>query len=103
MFCSSVVCLKRKGDYFRWIEVVISLLVLSLTLQLKANDCVWTNYQIDCVFVYESNTKDSVYNTHLNFRSFFSGKKRCIIHGEIRYSALSGGSQWSRLIPKTRP
>ena len=29
----------------------------------------------------ESKTKDSVYNAHLNFRSFFSGKKVRIIHG----------------------
>jgi len=28
----------------------------------------------------ESITKDSVYNTHLNFLSFFSGKKVHIIH-----------------------
>ena len=36
--------------------------------------------QISCICLYanegrESKTKDSVYNTHLNFRSFFSGKK----------------------------
>ena len=29
----------------------------------------------------ESKTKDSMYNTHLNFQSFFSGKKVRIIHG----------------------
>ena len=29
----------------------------------------------------KSNTKDSVYDTHLNFRSFFSRKKVRIIHG----------------------
>ena len=29
----------------------------------------------------ESNTKDSVYKTHLNFRRFFSVKKVRIIHG----------------------
>ena len=29
----------------------------------------------------ESKTKDSVYNTHLNFQSFFSGKKVRIIQG----------------------
>ena len=40
MLCSSVVCLKRKDNYFKWIEIVISSLVLSLTFQLKANDCV---------------------------------------------------------------
>ena len=39
-----------------------------------------------CVFVYmlmrdmSLKTKDSVYNTHLNFRSFFSAKKVRIIH-----------------------
>ena len=43
MLCSSVVCLKRKGN-FKWIEIVISLLVLSLTFQLKENDCVWANF-----------------------------------------------------------
>ena len=29
----------------------------------------------------ESKIKDSVYNAHLNFLSFFSGKKVRIIHG----------------------
>ena len=29
----------------------------------------------------ESKTKDSVYNTHLNFQSFFRGKKVRIIQG----------------------
>ena len=43
MLCSSVVHLKRMGN-FKWIEIVISLLVLSLTFQLKANDCVWTHF-----------------------------------------------------------
>ena len=38
-----VVRLKRKGN-FRWIEIAVSLLVLSLTFQLKANDRVWTNF-----------------------------------------------------------
>ena len=36
--------------------------------------------QISCICLHanegrESKTKDSVYNAHLNFRSFFSGKK----------------------------
>ena len=83
MLCSSVVCLKRKGNYFKWIEIIISSLFLSLTFQLKANDCVWSNFVY--LFTYankrrESKTKDSVYNTHLNFQSFFSGKKVRIIH-----------------------
>ena len=42
--CSSVVCLKRKENYFKWIEIVISSLVLPLTFQLKANDCARTNF-----------------------------------------------------------
>ena len=42
--CSPVVRVKRKGNYFKWIDVGISSLVLSLTFQLKANDCVWTNF-----------------------------------------------------------
>ena len=76
MLCLSVVRLKRKGNYFKWIEIVIS----SLVFQLKANDCVWSNFVY--LFTYandgcESKTKDSVYNTHLNFRSFFSGKNVC--------------------------
>ena len=84
MLCSSVVRLKRKGNSFKWIEIIISSLVLSLTFQLKANDCVRLNFV--CLFTYanegrESKTKDSVYNTHLNFWSFFSGKKVHIIHG----------------------
>ena len=29
----------------------------------------------------ESKTKDSVYNAHHNFQTFFSGKKVRIIHG----------------------
>ena len=44
MLCSSVVRLKKKGNYFKWIKIVISSLVLSLIFQLKANDCVWTNF-----------------------------------------------------------
>ena len=48
MLCSLVVPLKEDGN-FRWIEIIISLLVLSLTFQLKANDCVWTQFR---VFVY---------------------------------------------------
>ena len=44
MLCSLVVHLKRKGNYFKWIKMVIFSLVLSLTFQLKANDCVWTNF-----------------------------------------------------------
>ena len=44
MLCSLVVRLKRKGNYFKWIEILISSLVLSLTFQFKANDCVWTNF-----------------------------------------------------------
>ena len=57
MLCLSVVCVKRKGN-FRWIEMVISLLVLSLTFQLKANDLVWTNfylfYFVYCVYIISS-------------------------------------------------
>ena len=42
--------------------------------------------QISCIFLHaneghESKTRDSVYNAHLNFRSFFSRKKVRIIHG----------------------
>ena len=44
MLCSAVVRLKRKGYYFKLIEIVISSIVRSLTLKLKANDCVWTNF-----------------------------------------------------------
>ena len=33
----------------------------------------------------ESETKDSVYNAHLNFKIFFSGKKVRIKYGNIRY------------------
>ena len=44
MLCSAIVRLKRKGNYFKWIEIVISSFVRSLTLKLKANDCVWTNF-----------------------------------------------------------
>ena len=88
MLCSSLVCLKRKGKnnyYFNWIEIIISSLVLSLTFQLKANDCVWSNFVY--LFTYanegrESKTKDSVYNTHLNFRSFFSRKKCALYTGK---------------------
>jgi len=42
-FYALVVRLERMGN-FKWIEIVISLLVLSLTFQLKANDCVWTHF-----------------------------------------------------------
>ena len=44
ILCLSVVRLKRNGNYFKWIEIVISSMVQSLTFQLKANDCVWTNF-----------------------------------------------------------
>ena len=44
MLCSSVVRLKRKGNYFKWFEIIIYTLVLSLTFQLKANNCVWSNF-----------------------------------------------------------
>ena len=44
MLCSLVVRLKRKGNYFKWIEIVISSLVLSLTFHLKGNDCVWAHF-----------------------------------------------------------
>ena len=84
MLCSSVARLKRKGNYFKWIEIIISALVLSLTFQLKANDCVWSSFMYLFTYANEGRkpkTKDFVYNTHLNFRSFFSGKKVCIIHG----------------------
>ena len=40
MLCLLVVRLKRKGN-FNWIEIVISLLVLYLTFQLKPNDRVF--------------------------------------------------------------
>ena len=63
---------------FKWIKIVIYLWVLSLTFQLKANDCVRTYF----VYLF---TKDSVSYMHLNFQSFFSGKKVRIIHGLIRY------------------
>ena len=85
MLCSSVVRLKRKGNYFKWFEIIISSLALSLTFQLKANDCVWSNFVY--LFTYanerrEFKTKDSVYNTHLNFWSFFSGKKCALYTGK---------------------
>ena len=41
MLCSLVVRLKRKGNFFKWREIIISSLVSCLTFQLKANDCVW--------------------------------------------------------------
>ena len=44
VLCSSVVRLKRKGNYFTWIEIISSSLIQSLTFQLKANDCVWSNF-----------------------------------------------------------
>ena len=37
----------------------------------------------------KSKRMDCVYNAHLNFRSFFCGKKVSIIHGQIRYLLLS--------------
>ena len=77
MLCSSVVRQKRKGDYFNWIEIVNSSLVLLLTFQLKAKIVFGL---ISCICLH-AKTKDSMYNTHFNFRSFFSGKKARIIHG----------------------
>ena len=43
--------------------------------------------QILCICLHanegrESETKDSVYNRHLNFRSFFSGKKCALYTGK---------------------
>ena len=72
MLCLSLVRLKRKGN-FKWIEIVISLLIPSLTFHLESNDRVWTNFMY--LFGHESKTKDSMYDTHLNFQSFFSGEK----------------------------
>ena len=80
MLCSLVVRLKRKGNFFKWIEIIVSSLVPSL----KANDCVWSNLVYLFTYANEGRkpkTKDSMYNTHLHFRSFFSGKKGRIIHG----------------------
>jgi len=79
MLCSSVVRLKWKGNYFKWIEIIVSSLFLSLTFQLKANDCVWSNFVYLFTYTNEGHeSKTNVYNTHLNFRS---GKKVRIIHG----------------------
>ena len=69
-----VIIIGLKSSFLYW---------LSLTFQFKANDCVRTHFMY-CICLYanegrESKTKDSVYNTHLNFRSFFSGKKVRII------------------------
>ena len=63
------------------------------------------------VFVYmltrdeESKTKDSVYNTHLNFRTFFNVKKVRIIHGKYgtrlsQFEVLIRGQQikWGNAI-----
>ena len=62
--------------------MVISSLVLSLTFQKE----MIVYGQISCICLHDneghkSETKDSVYNTHLNFQSFFNGKKVHIIHG----------------------
>ena len=85
VLCASVVRLKRKGNYFTWIEIITSSLIQSLTFQLKANVCVWSNF----VYLFtnanerrESKTKDSMYNIDLNFRSFFSAKKCALYTGK---------------------
>ena len=56
--------------------------------------------QISCICLHanegpESKTKDSMYNTHLNFRTFFRGKKVRIYTG--KYGTLSVVSYMSPL------
>ena len=82
MLCSSVVRLKRKGNYFMWIEIITFSLIQSFTFQLKANDCVWSNLFTNANEGRESKTKDSMYNIDLNVRSFFSGKKCTLYTGK---------------------
>ena len=81
MLYSLVVCLKRKSTIILSGSKSLFLynLVLSLTFHLKENDCVWTNF-VNVNYRCESKTTNFVYDTHLNFRSFFSGKKVRIIH-----------------------
>ena len=85
--CSKVnalfIRLNKKGIFIicKWIKIFIPLLV-SLTFQ--TNHCVSTKLVCTCLHANdrrESKTKDSIHsNTLLNFWSFFSGKKVCIIH-----------------------
>ena len=74
--CSSAVRLKRMGN-FEWIERVIPLLVLSLTFQLKANDCVWTH---SCICLHANEGHESTQRIPCiirisMFRAFPAGKK----------------------------
>jgi len=90
MLCSSVVRLKRKGNYFKWMEIIISSLVLSLTFQLKANDSVWSNF-VD-LFTYanegrKSKTKDPCI-IRISIFGAFSAEKKCALHTG-KYSSSS--------------
>ena len=71
MLRSLVVRLKRMGN-FKWIEIVISLLGLSLTFQLKANG-------LHANEGHTSNTKDSCIIRISIFGPFSAGKK-CILY-----------------------
>ena len=56
--------------------------------------------QISCICLHanegrESKTKDSVYNAHLNFLSFFSGKNVRIIQGKYGIKVVSPGQSCS--------
>ena len=84
--------------YFKWTEIIISLLVLSLIFKLEGNDCAWTNFMFFLIHANEgreSKTKDSVYNAHLNFLSFFSGKNVRIIQGKYGIKVVSPGQSCS--------
>ena len=59
-------------------------------------------WQIKCIHLYandehESKTKDSVYNMHLNFLSFFS-KKKCALHmGKYGILFILNQVTWQRI------
>ena len=84
MLCSSVLRLKRMGN-FKWIEIIITFIIGSvLNFSFKSQSLCMDTFSCICLHASEgreSITKDSMYNTHLNSLSLFSGKKVCIIHG----------------------
>ena len=75
-------CSFKEGN-FKWIENRYFFIGSVFNFSIKSK------WQISCICLYanewhESKTEDSVYDTHLNFRSFFSGKKCALYTGKYR-------------------
>ena len=83
MLCSSVVRQKSKGDYFNWIEIVNSSLVLSLTFQFKSKLLCLDKFR---VFVYILKQRIPCIIRISIFGAFSVGKKCTLYTG--KYGSL---------------